>query len=104
MRIRGENLNVRHFENLVFRRGLFGDFRVVIREDGISVKLEDYAAPPGAADAVGRDFVSRFKMPVNVELVPFGAITDYREPRKSKPILKVEDQRAASTQERPTLL
>jgi phenylacetate-CoA ligase len=104
VRIRGESVNVRHFENAIFRHGLFGDFRAVIHEDGLSVTLEDYAAPAGAADAVARALTSRFGMPADVTLVPFGTITDYREPRKSKPILKVEDRRPGSTQDAPTLL
>jgi phenylacetate-CoA ligase len=104
VRIRGEKVNVRHFENVIFAHGLFGDFRAVIHEDGMAVTLEDYAAPAGAAEKVARALTSRFGMPAEVDLVPFGTITDYREPRKSKPILKVEDRRRASTQEPPSLL
>ena len=104
VRIDGENLNVRHFENLIFRHGLFGDYHVVIREDGIAVTLEDYAAPAGAVGAVRESLDERFHRPVTVDLVPFGTLTNYREPRQKKPILKISDERPESTQEIPKLL
>ena len=104
MRLAGENVNVRHFENAIFRHGLFGDWRVVVTEDRLEVVLEDYAAPAGAAAAVEGGLEERFGLPATVELVPFGEITEYREPRRTKPILKVEDRRPGATQERPKLL
>ncbi len=104
VRIGGENVNVRHFENEIFRHGLFGDFKVVVRDDRLDVTLEDYAAPAGVADLVAKGLSDRFGLPVTVDLVPFGTLTDYRAPRKSKPILKIEDARAESTQEVPKLL
>ncbi len=104
VRVGGENLNVRHFENLIFAHGLFADFRVVLRDGSIEVRLEDYAAPAGAGEAVRKAFAERFALPVTVEVVPFGALTEYREPRRSKSILKVEDLRRGATQEIPSLL
>jgi len=104
VRIGGENLNVRHFENEVFRHGLFGDFRVVVQADRLEVTLEDYAAPEGAAAEVQRGFEERFGLTTTVDLVPFGTLTAYREPRLTKPILKIEDARPESTQEIPKLL
>jgi phenylacetate-CoA ligase len=104
VRIGDENLNVRHFENAIFRHGLFGDWRVVVRDDRLDVTLEDYAAGEGAGDAVAKEMEERFGLPARVQVVPFGEITDYREPRLTKPILKVEDVRAESTQEVPRLL
>ncbi len=104
VRVGGENLNVRHFENLIFRHGLFGDFRVVVHEDRIEAVLEDYAAPPGAAEAVRADLEARFGMRAEVSVVPFGEITAYREVRREKPILKLVDARPESTQEIPSLL
>jgi hypothetical protein len=97
-------VNVRHFENEIFRHGLFGDFRAVVREEGLEVTLEEYAAPEGAGEAVKEGLEERFGMPATVDLVPFGTITEYREPRRRKPILKLTDARPESTQEIPRLL
>ena len=104
VRIGGENLNVRHFENAIFKHGLFGDFRVVVHEDRLETTLEEYAAPSGAPEAVAKEMEDRFGLKTSVKSVPFGTITEYREVRKSKPILKIEDARPESTQEVPTLL
>jgi phenylacetate-CoA ligase len=104
VRLGGRNLNVRHFEDVIFRHGLFGDWRVEVHEDRIEAVLEDYAAPPGAAGAVAADLEAEFGLPARMETVPFGEITEYREPRRTKPILKLTDRRPESTQEVPRLL
>ena len=104
VRIGGENLNVRHFENEIFRHGLFGDFKVVVHAERLDVTLEDYAAPEGAPAEVEKGLTERFGLTATVDLVPFGTLTAYREPRQSKPILKIEDARPGSTQEIPKLL
>lgn len=102
--LRGEPVNVRHFENAIFRHGLFGDWRVVVTEERLEVVLEDYEAPPGAAGRVAEELAVRFGMPAAVELLPFGAITAYREPRQAKPIVKIEDRRPGASQRVPELL
>jgi len=104
VRINGETVNVEPFENEIFKHGLFGDFHVTVHDEHMDVMVEDYAAPAGVGEAVAKGLKTRFGMKANVEVVPFGTITDYREPRKSKPILKLTDARAESTQEVPTLL
>ena len=75
-----------------------------VSEEGLAVTLEDYAALPGADSAVAAGLEEAFGVPAEVTLVPFGEITRYREPRLTKPILKLRDLRPESTQEIPTLL
>jgi phenylacetate-coenzyme A ligase PaaK-like adenylate-forming protein len=104
VRIDGENRNVRHFENAIFKHGLFGDWRIVLREDRMEVTLEEYAAPAGAVERVAAGLTEEFGLPATVESVPFGRLTAYREPRREKPILKIEDARPGSTQKPPELL
>ncbi|MEN8151063.1 MAG: phenylacetate--CoA ligase family protein [Planctomycetota bacterium] len=104
VRINGETVNVEQFENEIFTHGLFGDFHVTVHDEHMDVTVEDYAAPSGAGEAVAAGLEKRFGLRANVEVVPFGTLTDYREPRMSKPILKLTDARAESTQEAPTLL
>jgi len=104
VRINGETVNVEPFEDEIFKHGLFGDFHVTVNEEHMDVTVEDYAAPADCGSAISAGLEKRFGMPARVEVVPFGTITEYREPRKSKPILKLTDARAESTQEIPTLL
>jgi len=104
VRLDGETVNVEQFEDEIFAHGLFGDFRVTVNETDLDVTVEDYAAPAGAREAIATGLERRFGRKANVEIVPFGTITDYREPRKSKPILKLVDARGESTQEIPSLL
>lgn len=101
--VNGRRLGVRHFEEAIFTHGLFGDYRVVIEDAGIRITAEEY----GMHDEAGvmrKTLSETFGMPVEVELVPFGTITRYREIRQSKPILKVEDRRSTSTQVIPEYL
>ncbi|MBI4870066.1 MAG: 4Fe-4S binding protein, partial [Candidatus Riflebacteria bacterium] len=100
----GERLNVAHFEDLIFAHGLFGDYRVSVHEDRLDVLLEDYAAPEGACERVRESLQKRFGRPVTAQLVPFGKLTAYREVRASKPLLKLLDRRAASTQQVPEVM
>ena len=104
VRLSGENVNVRHFENAIFAHGLFGDWHVRVRPEGLAVTLEDYAAPAGAGARVAAALGERFGVPASVDLVPFGTLTEYREPRRTKPIVKITDERPESTQEVPKLL
>lgn len=104
VRIGGEAVNVRHFEEEIFAHGLFGDWRATVREEGLEATLEDYAAPAGAGERVRAGLERRFGLPAKVEVVPFGTLTEYREPRRTKPILKIADARPGSTQRIPTLL
>jgi phenylacetate-CoA ligase len=104
VRIGGEAVNVRHVENEIFRHGLFGDWHATVREEALEITVEDYASPRGAEEPVREGLERRFGLPAAVTVVPFGTLTDYREPRRSKPILKITDARPGATQRIPTLL
>jgi len=98
-----KRLGVRHFEEAIFSHGLFGDYRVILEDSGIKMVVEEYGshAPlPQMKKAISDEFSQN----VEVELVPFGTLTKYREVRFSKPILKVEDKRSVSTQKIPEYL
>lgn len=93
----------RHFEEALFLNGLFGDYRVKIDDEKIHVSLEEFGSHK-SAEQIETALESEFKRRTVVEIVPFGTITKYREVRRSKPILKVEDRRARSTQRTPEFL
>jgi len=99
----GRRLGVRHFEEAIFRHGLFGDYRVTLTDAEARYVLEEYGrhAP---VEEIAERLTAEFGMPAKVELVPFGTITKYREIRLSKPILKIEDHRSCSTQQTPEYL
>ncbi|NLI77413.1 MAG: 4Fe-4S binding protein [Candidatus Riflebacteria bacterium] len=99
----GKRLGVRHFEEAIFAHGLFGDYRVILEDTGMKVVIEEY----GTHDPVPRireTLAEKFHQKVEVETVPFGTLTKYREVRVTKPILKVEDKRSVSTQTIPEFL
>lgn len=99
----GKRLGVRHFEEAIFTHGLFGDYRVTLEDAGIKVLVEEYGRHDPLSQ-IREGLSERFHQKVDVEIVPFGTITKYREIRVSKPILKVEDKRPVSTQKIPEYL
>lgn len=103
VQVGGRRCGVRHFEEAIFKHGLFGDYRVILEDGSMKVTVEMFGRHDGAKvmeEALGEEF----GMATTVELVPFGTITKFREVRKSKPILKVEDRRSCSTQKIPEFL
>lgn len=103
VKLNNKNLGVRHFEEAIFRHGLFGDYRVILEENLITFVLEEYGSH-NSLQQIEQSLSDEFKQKVKVEIVPFGTITKYREVRFSKPILKVEDKRSCSTQKIPEFL
>lgn len=103
VQVGGRRCGVRHFEEAIFKHGLFGDYRVILEDGTMKVTAEIYGrhdSPKTMEEALGEEF----GLKPTVELVPFGTITPYREVRKSKPILKIEDRRSSSTQKIPEFL
>ena len=96
-------LGVRHFEEAIFRHGLFGDYRVVLHDDRMEITVEEYG-DHSAIQAMENSIGEEFSLATRVSVVPFGTITPYRDVRRSKPILKVEDRRSRSTQKIPEYL
>jgi phenylacetate-CoA ligase len=102
--INQKRYGVRHFEEAIFAHGLFGDYRVVLEDpDKFTVTLEEYGSHD-PLPTIEETLSQKFSQKVNVVCVPFGTITKYREIRHSKPILKIEDRRAVSTQHIPEFL
>jgi len=100
----GETCNVEHFEEALFTHGLFGDYRIELYPDRMEVRAEEYAPALDPPSAVEDHLRERFGVPARVVYVPFGEITDYRQPRSRKPILKIDDRRPTSRQQRPEFL
>ena len=99
-----ETINVEQVEEALFRHGLFGDYRARIHDDRIELTIEQYTDEDPPVDALSAGFEERFGLSTRVTVVPFGEITEYREVRGRKPILKMEDLRSTSTQEVPEFL
>jgi phenylacetate-CoA ligase len=103
VRFGDEVVGVEPIEDCLFQHGLFGDYHLVIRDREIAIRVEEYAGEVPAKQ-IQQSFGDRFGLKTRVEAVPFGTLTDYRNPRGRKPILKIDDQRSTSTQEVPEFL
>ncbi len=99
----GRRINVGELEEIIFSHGLFGDFSLRLRDEEALLRLEDYAASREAARAARDHLEHELGMSVELDFVPFGTLTRYREVRREKPILKVLDERRGSTQEIPEI-
>ncbi|MHC4576433.1 MAG: phenylacetate--CoA ligase family protein [Planctomycetota bacterium] len=100
----GERFGVRYFEDELFRHGLFGDYQVEVLPDRCRITAETYAGDVPDRGAMRTALADRFGLNVELELVPYGALTAYREVRASKPILRLADRRPASDQTVPAHL
>jgi len=102
-RVKDRRINVREVEEAIFSVGLFGDYAADLFDDRIEVSVEAYAAgTEGAANAVAEKVGEAVGLPATVRIVPFGTLVEYREPRKSKSILRLRDRRGVSSQRVPT--
>jgi len=97
-------LNVNHFEEEIFKHGLWGDYFVEIYDDNMVVEAEAYSIGAGAEESLKKGMEERFGMKTSVRTVDFGKITKYRKVREVKPILKLRDKRAVSTQVIPEVI
>lgn len=101
-RVGGRTLNVREVEEAVFSVGLFGDYAVDLFDDRVEATVEAYGegtAPLGPE--VARRLSETVGLPATARVVPFGTLVAYREPRRSKSILRLRDRRAVSAQRVP---
>ncbi len=101
--LEGKRYGIRHFEEEIFRHGLFGDYRVEIYPEKIRLALETYAGEPDK-DALEKGLREQFGKDVELDLVAYGELTDYRAVRESKPILRLADHRPVSEQTIPAHL
>jgi phenylacetate-CoA ligase len=101
-RLPDRRLNVREVEEAIFSVGLFGDYAVDLFDDRVEARVEAYAAgTEGAKAAVEQALSAAVGLPARVEIVPFATLVAYREPRRSKSILRLRDRRAVSAQRVP---
>ena len=77
--------------------------RVEIFPGKCRFSLETYAGDPDR-EALSQGLRTRFGKDVELDLVSFGQLTDYREVRQSKPILRLVDHRPVSEQTIPAHL
>ena len=74
------------------------------------LSLTDVSHRYGAGDGkiptglIQQRFRTNWGLPADLEIVPYGTLRNYREIRTSKPILRLVDSRASSTQEVPRYL
>jgi len=101
--VRGERIGARHVEEELFRHGLFGEYEVSLQSDRCRVRLERYAQKPDV-DSMEAGLAELLGVDVDVEIVPYGALVDYRAVRMSKPILRLVDRRPISQQRTPVHL
>ena len=98
----GERCGVRHFEEALFARHLFGEYTVEVHEGRLAITAEDYLEDrPVPVAATIDEMERRFSVPVDLDVVPYGALRNYREIRMSKPLMRVRDMRVSSTQKVP---
>lgn len=99
--INNKRFGTRHFENILFKNSIFGEYRIRIHEDKIDITAELYNQRKINTSDIIKDFENFFGMPADIVLVPYGELRNYREIRTSKPLARVQDLRVCSTQEMP---
>ncbi len=95
------------FEEIIFRHGLFMNYRLEISDDKVSLLLEEHdSLLRSSHDLSGlrSDLTEATGLECNIALVPLGKMTRYRQVREAKSVIKVLDARGKSRQEIPTVL
>ncbi len=101
-RLPDRRINVREVEEAIFSAGLFGDYGVDLFDDRVEAQVEAYASgTEGKGPDVEKALAAAVGLPAKVTVVPFGTLVAYREPRRTKSILRLRDRRAASSQKVP---
>ncbi len=104
-RVGDRRINVREVEEAIFSAGLFGDYGADLHDDRVEVTVEAYGRGTEAlGDEVARRVEDAVGLPARVRVVPFGTLVEYREPRRSKSILRLRDRRGVSSQRVPTVV
>jgi phenylacetate-CoA ligase len=96
-------IGLRHVEEELFRHGLFGAYEVNLHADRGEVRIERYADEP-CADAIRAGLGGLLGVGIDVDVVPYGSLVDYRAVRLAKPILRLADRRSVSQQTTPVYL
>ena len=96
-------IGVRHVEEELFRHGLFGEYEVSLQADRCRVRVERYAGEPDA-DGIRAGLRGLLGVDIDLEVVSYGSLVDYRAVRLRKPILRLVDRRPVSQQTLPVHL
>ncbi len=96
--INNKRYGTRHFEDILFRNYLFGEYQVIVLDDEIQIIAEDYMEGEIPYNQIINDFEKEFGMRTNLKVVEYGKIRDYHEIRQSKPLFRLLDKRSLSTQ------
>ena len=100
--INNRRYGIRHFEDILFKNHLFGEYTIQILEKQIIVTAENYSTNTFVdVDRITAELQNEFAMPVEMEVLPYGHLRDYHQIRKSKPLLRLIDERAVSMQKVP---
>lgn len=94
------------FEEIIYKYGLFMDYRVDIFDSEIKIELEEY--PQAKKDYnvknLKKEFEARTGLTCEVKLVPLESLTNLRSVRSTKSIVKVLDKRKISRQDIPVYI
>lgn len=104
VKINDTRYGVRHFEDILFNYALFGEYRVEVNTDELHITAERYTEGVIPVDEIKRVCERTFKLPTTITVVDYGDIRSYTEIRKSKPLLRLVDNRIFSTQKIPEYL
>jgi len=105
--INGRTLGNLDFEEIIYRHGLFMNYKVDVYQDKINIILEDYdnnSANSFNISELQNEISSITGTSCIASLVPLGDLTEYRKVRGAKSIIKVSDKRKESRQEMPCTL
>lgn len=90
-----------HFEEQLFKDYLFGEYQIQVKNGGLTIYAEDYLDKGVPVKKIEERFEEKFGQPTDLNVVPYGTLRDYQSIRKSKPLLRLQDERAVSTQKIP---
>jgi phenylacetate-CoA ligase len=100
--INEQRYGIRHFENILFKNHLFGEYRIRLLENKIIISAEDYLVKSEIdKESIKADFRKEFGLPVELEILSYGELRDFYQIRKSKPLLRLVDERVCSMQKVP---
>lgn len=99
--INGKKYGTRHFEAILFKNYLFGEYQVTVLDNEIQILAEDYIEKEIDYDQIINDYEKEFGLKTSLKVVDYGKIRNYHEIRQSKPLFRLIDKRSLSTQQIP---
>ena len=99
--INGRKFGSRHFEAILFKNHLFGEYQVSVFDNQIKISAESYQNETIDEKRIIDNFEEEFGLRSSIEILKYGQIRDYHEIRQSKPLFRLLDKRSYSTQKIP---